>query len=88
MMSNPGEIQRDMHEIIHDEMVMKDLIAGLLKECPRTIPELAEAMGYPDYEVTIWLFAMRRYGEVEVTGKPDTDGYYKYSLVKQQGEGT
>jgi hypothetical protein len=64
---------------------MKDRIAQILKDGPRTIPELAEALEYPSHEVTIWLFAMRRYGEVEVAGKPDVDGYFKYELVRKAG---
>jgi hypothetical protein len=83
-MSNTGKIRRDIQEIVHDEMIMKDRIAKILQDGPRTIPELAEAMGYPSHEVTIWLFAMRRYGEVEVIGKPDGDGYFKYELAKSQ----
>jgi hypothetical protein len=83
-MSINGKIQRDIQEIVHDEMIMKDRIAALLKNGPQTIPELTEAMGYPSNEVVIWLFAMRRYGEVEVVGKPDVDGYFKYELAKNQ----
>jgi hypothetical protein len=86
-MRSTGKIQRGIREIVHDEMIMKDRIAKLLKKDPQTIPELALAMGYPSHEVVIWLFAMRRYGEVEVVGKPDVDGYFKYELVKQQDEG-
>jgi hypothetical protein len=85
-MNGTVKIQRDMREIVHDEMIMKDRLAKLLKDGPRTIPDLAEAMGYPSYEVAIWLFAMRRYGQVEVVGKPDVDGYFKYTLVKRQNE--
>lgn len=88
MMSNTGEFQREVQEIVNDEMIMKDRIAGLLQEGPLTIPEVSEALGYPPREVTIWLSAMRRYGEVEVVGKPDMDGYYKYELLKKQGEGS
>jgi hypothetical protein len=83
-MSSTGKIRRDIREIVHDEMIMKDRIAKLLEDGPRSIPALAEAMGYPSYEVTIWLFAMRRYGEVEVVGKPDVNGYFKYELAKSQ----
>lgn len=88
-MSNPGKIRRDILEIVHDEMIMKDRIAKILEDGPRTIPELAEALGYPSHEVTIWLFAMRRYGEVEAVGRPDMDGYYSYALTKKkrQNEG-
>jgi hypothetical protein len=83
-MSSTGMIRRDIQEIVHDEMIMKDRIAKILKDGPQTIPELAEAMGYPSHEVTIWLFAMLRYSEVEVVGKPDVDGYFKYELAKSQ----
>jgi hypothetical protein len=81
-MSNPGKIRRDILEIVHDEMIMKDRIRAILEDGPKTILEIAEEMGYPSYEVTIWLFAMRRYGELEEVGRPDVDGYYKYELVK------
>ncbi len=90
-MSSNGKIRRDIREIVHDEMIMKDRIAKILKDGPQTIPELAEAMGYPSHEVGIWLFAMRRYGEVAVVGKPDVDGYFKYELAqsqKRQDEGS
>jgi hypothetical protein len=85
-MSNVDKDHRDIREIVHDEMIMKDRIAKILKDGPQTIPELAKALGYPSQEVTIWLFAMRRYGEVEVIGKPDVDGYFRYALIKQQNE--
>jgi hypothetical protein len=83
-MRSTGKIQRDIGEIVHDEMIMKDRIAKVLEDGPQTIPVLAEALGYPSHEVVIWLFAMRRYGEVEVVGKPDVDGYFKYELAKSQ----
>ncbi|HUI90305.1 MAG TPA: hypothetical protein VLX61_16420 [Anaerolineales bacterium] len=85
-MKSIGETRRDMQEIVHDEMIMRDRIAKLLSAGPQTIPELAGALKYPSHEVTIWLFAMRRYGEIEAVGKPDVDGYFKYALVKQQLE--
>jgi len=86
-MSNMGKIRRDIGEVVHDEMIMKDRIAKILNKGPRTIPELAEALGYPSHEVVIWLFAMRRYGEVQAVGRPDVDGYFKYELVQRQAEG-
>ena len=67
-----------MLEIAQDEFVMKDRIAAALREEHRTIPELAELLGYPADEITVWLFGMRRYGEVEEVGRPDVDGYFKY----------
>jgi hypothetical protein len=82
-MSSTGKTRRDIREIVHDEMIMKDRIAQILKDGPGTIPEIAGTLGYPSHEVVIWLFAMRRYGEVEVVGKPDVDGYFKYELAKK-----
>ena len=84
-MTPSGKKRRDIQEIVHDEMIMKDRIAKLLKDGPQTIPQLAGALGYPNHEVAVWLFAMRRYGEVEVVGKPDVDGYFNYELVKTVG---
>ena len=82
-MSTYGKIQRDIREIVHEEMIMKDRIAAILVDGPQTILEITEKLGYPSYEVTIWLFAMRRYGEVEEVGGPDIDGYFKYELVEK-----
>jgi hypothetical protein len=84
-MSSTEKIRRDIREIVHDEMIMKDRIAKILEEGPQTIPEIAQACGYPSHEVVIWLFAMRRYGQVEVVGKPDVDGYFQYRLMKAAG---
>lgn len=72
---------RSMLEIAQDEMIMKDRIAMALREGPKTIPELAECLGYPSHEIAVWLFGMRRYGEVEEEGRPDIDGYFKYDWV-------
>ncbi len=73
---------RAMLDIAQDEMVMRDRIAGILEQGPRTIPEIAEALGYPSREVTVWLFGMRRYGMAEEVGRADVDGYFQYELTK------
>jgi predicted Rossmann fold nucleotide-binding protein DprA/Smf involved in DNA uptake len=79
-MSRVGPIRRDMLAIVQDEMLMTDRIAALLVEEPRTIPELAEQLDAPTYEVQVWVSAMRRYGNVEAVGRADVDGYFKYEL--------
>ena len=58
-----------------------------MKTALKTILEITEEMGYPSYEVTIWLFAMRRYSEIEEVGGPDIDGYFKYELVRKDQNG-
>jgi len=77
---------RDHAEILRDEMVMRDRIAALLSDGPKTIPEIAESMGFPANEVTLWIMAMWRYGRIAVTGKPDDDGYFRYILRDENAQ--
>ena len=78
---------RGRAEILRDEMVQKDRIAAALRDGPKTIPALAEALGAPAHEVVCWVMAMRRYGQVEEKGRPDGDGYYSYELKAAGGAG-
>ena len=71
---------RDLREIMRDEMVMRDRIAALLEDGPKTIPEIAEGLGRPSYEVQLWVMAMRRYGTVEAMPKGRADDYFSYGL--------
>jgi hypothetical protein len=83
-MSKPQTTKlRDMLDIAQDEMIMRDRIAGILEDSPKTIPELAEALGYSTREVMVWLFGMRRYGLIEEVGRADVDGYFQYELKKR-----
>lgn len=77
-----GEKRRDLGEVLRDEMVMKDRIASLLREEPKTIPEIAEALSCPVREVTLWVMAMRRYGSLEELPKPKADDYFRYRLAR------
>jgi predicted ArsR family transcriptional regulator len=86
-MSKPQAPLRDMLEIAQDEFIMRDRIRDILKkEGPKAILELAEILDYPPREVTVWLFGLRRYGEVEEVGRPDVDGYFKYEYLEKQEE--
>ena len=75
---------RDLAEVMRDEMVMRDRIAPLLREQPRTIPELAEALGEPSCEVMLWVMAMWRYGMVTEMEKARTDEYFTYRLKENE----
>lgn len=79
---------RQRAEMLRDEMIMHDRIAGLLRAGPMTLPALAEALERPVSEVVAWVMAMRRYGLVEEEGRADDDGYFAYALTpKAAGEG-
>ena len=74
------ESKRGLAEVLRDEMVMKDKIVDLLREEPRTIPEMAEALGYPSHEVLLWVMALWRYGTVVEVEKKRTEEYFQYKL--------
>jgi hypothetical protein len=80
----PTKRLRAMLDIAQDEMIMRDRIADLLADGAKTIPELAEALGAPTREVTVWLFGMRRYGLIEEIGRANGDGYFQYELTTRQ----
>lgn len=72
---------RNLSEVLRDEMVMRDRIGAILANGPLTIPELAESLESPGWEVTVWVMAMRRYGRVKELPKARADDYYQYSLA-------
>lgn len=76
------ERRRDPSEVMRDEMLMKEKIASLLREGPRTIPEMADALRCPAREVTLWVMALRRYGVLEELPKAKADDYYRYKPAK------
>jgi hypothetical protein len=73
--------RRDPAEVMRDEMVMKERIASLLREGPKTIPEIADALRCPPREVTLWVMALRRYGALEELPKAKSEDYYRYRLA-------
>lgn len=75
-----SQITRGLAEVLRDEMVMKDKIVAVLREEPKTISEIAEALGYPSHEVLLWVMAMWRYGTVVEVEKARTEAYFKYKL--------
>ena len=73
-----SRIEPDAAEVMRDEMIMKDRILALLSESPKTVPEVAESLESSVHSTLVWIMAMWRYGSVEETGKPDSEGYYHY----------
>jgi len=69
---------REVREIVREEMAMHGPILEALKDGPRTIPEIAEATGAPTHEVVIWVMGMRRYGWLSEVKGSEGDGYFRY----------
>ncbi len=73
--------RRDAADVMREEGLARRRIAAVLAGGPRTIPEIAEALGRPSHEVTLWVMALRRYGVLEELPKPKADDYYTYRLA-------
>jgi hypothetical protein len=79
----PATGGRDMREVIREETFMRSQILQLLAEGPRTVPEIAEALGRPTHEAMFWVMGMRRYGWLRETGVAD-EGYFRYQAVERE----
>ena len=77
---------RGLAEVMRDEMIKRPRIAAVLREGPKTIPEIAAALSCPAPEVTLWVMALRRYGALEELPKPKSEDYYRYRLAGERGE--
>jgi hypothetical protein len=75
-----SEALRDPREVIRDEILMRDVVLAALQNGPRTIPEIATAIGHPSHEVMQWVMAAWKYGLVEESKQPTEDDYFMYSL--------
>ncbi|MGI0132098.1 MAG: MarR family transcriptional regulator [Thermoplasmata archaeon] len=69
---------RDLAEVLRDGMAERDRVLTLLKDGPKTIPEIATDLARPTREVALWVMALRRYGDVVEVPKAPTDDYYRY----------
>ncbi len=75
---------RNLAEVIRDEMYMQEKISDVLKSGLKTIPAIAQELGQPSPEVTMWLMAMRRFGKVVELPKSRAEDYYQYKLVEDK----
>ena len=74
---------RDQAEVLRDEMYMRTKIVDLLREGPKLLSEIADSLGYPPAEVTMWVMSMRKEGLVEELPKARADDYFQYGLVEE-----
>lgn len=74
-MSGP---QRDPREVIREEPVMRRRILDTVTDEPRSVPEIAEAIGVPTHEALVWVMGMRRFGYLREVKGSDSDGYFRY----------
>jgi hypothetical protein len=75
---------RDVREIVREETFMRARILEVLADGPRTVPEIAEALGRPTHEAMFWVMGMRRYGQVRDVKEAAVDGYFRYQAVAKE----
>lgn len=73
---------REVREIVRDELLMRVPILKALGERPLTVPELAAAIDRPAHEVMFWVMGLRKYGRVREIKEVDDDGYFRYQVVE------
>jgi DNA-binding IclR family transcriptional regulator len=71
-------VNRDPREVIREEALMRPLILAAVAAEPRTVPEIATAIGAPAHEALVWVMGMRRYGYLREIKASDRDGYFRY----------
>jgi len=69
-------------ETARQEFAMRRRILDCLRDGPRTVPEVAAALGLRPHETTWWMMGYLRYGYIRATEEVTDDGYYKYALVE------
>ncbi len=75
---------RNLPEVLRDEMVMREPICNQLKKNPMTIPQLAEALDTPSWEMTVWVMSMRRYNLITELPKSRAEDYFQYTLLPEE----
>jgi hypothetical protein len=78
-------MSRDAREIVREEPLMRGPILAALADGPRTVPELAAALGSPEEEVLFWVMGMRKYGLLAELPEVTADGYYRFQAVERNG---
>jgi len=73
---------RDAREIIREEPLHREEIVAALAHGPRTVPEIAEAIGADEREVMFWVMGMRKYGSVAELPDVSPEGYYRFKAVR------
>jgi len=76
------KVLRDLAETLRDEMHEQKIILDLLKEGPKTVPEIANQIGSPSSEVMMWVMAMIRYGKIKEIPKGRGDDYFQYQILE------
>jgi predicted transcriptional regulator len=77
-----GPVPDELQERVKEHARIKGKITKALKEGPKTVPEIAAAIGVPRPAVFWHVMSMKKYGKI-VEGEQDGD-YLRYVLVEKK----
>jgi len=78
-------VNRDVREIIREGPWRRRDILAALADGPRTVPEIAEAIGAPTGEAMYWVMDMRKYGWVAEVPEANDEGLFSYRAIERKG---
>jgi predicted transcriptional regulator len=70
--------------LLKEQKQTQQQICRLMRDQPRTVPDLAQATGLPGHEVLWHITALRKYGQVVETGQ--AGAYYLYQTTKEASQ--
>ena len=80
-----GGVPKKLAERSRRQAQIHKLLRRVLKDGPKTVPEIARLTELPTHEVFWQLMGWKKYGQI-IEGE-ERDGYYEYAL-KPDAEGT
>ena len=78
------EISGYRRKVSRGEFGMRKRIRESLDDGPKTVPEIAAAVGVTTHEAMWWVMGFVRYGFISPSERANADGYFTYEAV---GEG-
>jgi len=75
-------IKGERRQIARQEFGMRKIILDCFRGGPKTVPEIAGAVGITAHEATWWIMGYVRYGFLAATEEVTEEGYYKYRIVE------
>ena len=76
-------MSRDPREVIREEPLMRGRILDAVADGPRTVPQIAGAIGSPEAEVMLWVMGMRKYGWLAEVHEATAEGYYEFQATRR-----
>ncbi len=76
-------IKGERRQIARQEYTMRKKLLDVVRAGgPKTIPEVASALGVTPHEAAWWMMGYVRYGYLRATEEVTGEGYYKYAIVE------